>query len=111
MSDDGRQTTKAPETLSGGQLLPTPSHCSRMSQTPAAGRQTAELLASAGHAGPDPVQVSAVSQTPAAARQVKLVGRNTWAGQASFTPSQFSAMSQIPAEARQMVEVPTLASP
>jgi hypothetical protein len=45
-----------------------PSHVSATSHEPAAARQTAVLLASAGHAPLDPVQLSAGSHTPALAR-------------------------------------------
>ena len=53
---------------SAGQLLPMPSQVSGLSQTPAALRQTAELLASAGQAAAEPVQFSTGSQTPAEPR-------------------------------------------
>jgi hypothetical protein len=41
-----------------------PSQVSGVSQIPAFGRQTAELLASAGHGALDPVQWSTTSQMP-----------------------------------------------
>src|SRR5439155_476986 len=86
-----------------GQSLFTPSQFSATSQTPAAARQTAVLLASAGQAALLPVQCSATSQTPAAARHSTLEGLKASVGQALLTPSQTSAGSQAPAEARHTV--------
>ncbi len=65
--DRGRQSTKAPDTLSAGQSAPVPVQLSATSQSPAAERHTVVLgsKVSAGHAGPLPVQASATSHTPA----------------------------------------------
>src|SRR5438132_881628 len=78
-----------------------PSQLSATSQTPADGRQTAVLFASAGHEALSPVQYSARSQTPAAARHSVVVGSKPSAGQSSCTPSQLSATSHSPADGRQ----------
>jgi hypothetical protein len=96
-----RQTVLAGWTVSGGQLLPTPSQLSAASQPPTAARHTAVLFASAGQAAPEPLQCSTTSHTPAGARHCTLEGWKESGGQLLLTPSQLSATSQTPAEARQ----------
>src|SRR6266404_3464703 len=98
---EARQVVAAGWKASGGQATEEPSQVSARSHTPAAGRQTAVLLASAGHAALVPSQVSATSHTPAAARHSTVAGWKASAGQSLLTPSQLSATSHAPAAARQ----------
>src|SRR5207247_10210263 len=97
----GRHTVVLGWKPSAGQSSVTPSQKSSRSQTPAAGRQRAVLLASAGQSGPVPVQVSAGSQRPAEGRHSVVAGANWSAGQSSSTPSQNSSTSQTSVAARQ----------
>lgn len=70
-SDDARQTVPYGRTLSGGQIVVTPSQRSTMSQGPSALRQTVigGCTSSAGQAAALPVQTSATSQALMALRQ------------------------------------------
>src|SRR5262245_38164986 len=95
---DARQVVPFEARTSGGQVLLTPLQLSAMSHAPAAGRQTAVLLASAGQAALVPVQFSVRSQAPAEARQTTVAGWKASAGQTPLMPSQVSAASQAPAE-------------
>jgi hypothetical protein len=101
--EPGRHTVPLGSTASAGHVSFTPSHDSATSQSPAAGRHTAVLLASAGQLGPLPVQLSVRSQGPADGRQTVLLDWKPSGGHAVFTPSQFSATSQTPAEGRHSV--------
>src|SRR5207249_5367912 len=84
---------------SGGRVSLTPSQLSATSQSPAAARQTAMLLASGGHAALAPSQVSATSQSPAAARQTVplLAGSGAWMQRP--LASQLSEVQTLPSPA------------
>src|SRR6185436_10381618 len=68
MPAEARHVVEFGTKLSAGHVLLIPSQLSATSQTPAALRQTALLLPSAGQAAAEPVHFSAGSQTPADAR-------------------------------------------
>jgi hypothetical protein len=89
-------------------VLLVPLQLSGVSQTPAAARHTAVLLASAGLTFVVPSQHSARSHAPAAARQTAVFGLTASGGQFGPEPLQVSALSHAPAAAR---HTPPVAKP